>query len=157
MEKEVIHRIVRSLVTKDLKDGLSAIEATLGEGYDVNQVYRGLVSYMRNMMIVKAVGGLPDFITMGEDEYRDLGALIADMEYYEIQNMLYYMLRSEDLMRGLFPRIALETLYINLYNLSQLRDVEWVIGEWRGGQNTRGKRQGTGSREQGAGNVMQED
>ncbi|OPY02519.1 MAG: DNA polymerase III subunit tau [Syntrophorhabdus sp. PtaB.Bin184] len=149
VEKEVIHRIVRSLVTKDLKDGLSAIEATLGEGYDVNQVYRGLVSYMRNMMIVKAVGGLPDFITMGEDEYRDLGALIADMEYYEIQNMLYYMLRSEDLMRGLFPRIALETLYINLYNLSQLRDVERVIGELR--QGTEYKGQEAGNREQGAG------
>ena len=43
--------------------------------------------------------------------------------------MLYYMLRSEDLMRGLFPRIALETLYINLYNLSQLKDVDGVIAE----------------------------
>ncbi len=155
VEKEVIHRIVGSLVTKDLKDGLSAIEATLGEGYDVNQVYRGLVSYMRNMMIVKAVGELPDFISMGEDEYRALSALIADVEYYEIQNMLYYMLRSEDLMRGLFPRIALETLYINLYNLSQLRDVERVIGELerREPQGSRpgDTEQGTASSARGAG------
>ena len=146
VEKEVIHRIVKSLVKKDLKDGLSAIESTLGDGYDVNQVYRGLVSYLRNMMIVKAVGGLPDFISMGEDEYKAVGELIADIEYYEIQNMLYYMLRSEDLMRGLFPRIALETLYINLYNLSQLRDVEKVIGELERGAEYRGK--GAGEREQ---------
>jgi len=129
VEKDVIYRIVKSLVERDLKEGLSAIEATLGEGYDVGQVYRGLVSYLRNMMIIKAVGGLPDFISMGEDEYGALNGLIKDIEYYEIQNMLYYMLRSEDLMRGLFPRIALETLYINLYNLSRLRDVEKVIGE----------------------------
>ncbi|NLT23449.1 MAG: DNA polymerase III subunit gamma/tau [Syntrophorhabdus sp.] len=167
VEKEVIHRIVRSVLTKDLKDGLSAIETTLGEGYDVNQVYRGLVSYMRNMMIVKAVGGLPDFITMGEDEYKTLSALIADVEYYEIQNMLYYMLRSEDLMRGLFPRIALETLYINLYNLSQLRDVEKVIGELERGEpqvSRAGERiqkagyreQDTGSRERDTGDGRQE-
>ncbi len=167
VEKEVIHRIVRSVLTKDLKDGLSAIETTLGEGYDVNQVYRGLVSYLRNMMIVKAVGGLPDFITMGEDEYKALSALIADVEYYEVQNMLYYMLRSEDLMRGLFPRIALETLYINLYNLSQIRDVEKVIGELERGEpqaSRAGERiqkagyreQDTGSRERDTGDGRQE-
>jgi DNA polymerase-3 subunit gamma/tau len=117
VEKEVVYRIVKSIITKDLREGLSAIEATLSEGYDVGQVYRGLVGYLRNMMIIKAVGGLPEFVSMGEEEYRALSGLIEDIEYYEIQNMLYYMLRSEDLMRGLFPRIALETLYINLYNL----------------------------------------
>ena len=129
VEKDVIYRIVKSVLEKDLKEGLGAIEATLGEGYDVGQVYRGLVSYLRNMMIIKACGGLPDFISMGEEEYGAIGGLLEDIEYYEVQNMLYYMLRSEDLMRGLFPRIALETLYINLYNLSQLRDVEKVLGE----------------------------
>ncbi len=101
----------------------------MSEGYDVGQIYRGLVSYLRNMMIVKACGGVPDFISMGEEEKEDLKKLIRDIEYYEIQNMLYYMLRSEDLMRGMFPKIALETLYINLYNLSQLKDVDRVIAE----------------------------
>ncbi len=129
VEKDVIYRIVKSVLEKDLKEGLGVIEGTLGEGYDVGQVYRGLVSYLRNMMIIKACGGLPDFISMGEEERGAIEGLLKDIEYYEVQNMLYYMLRSEDLMRGLFPRIALETLYINLYNLSQLRDVEKVLGE----------------------------
>ena len=129
VEKNVISRIVRSIIEKDLAGGLSAIESTLSEGYDVGQIYRGLVSYLRNMMIVKTCGGVPDFISLGEEEEKNLQQLIRDIEYYEIQNMLYYMLRSEDLMRGLFPRIALETLYINLYNLSQLKDVDRVIAE----------------------------
>ena len=129
VEKNVISGIVRSIIGKDLTGGLSAIESTLSEGFDVGQIYRGLVSYLRNMMIVKACGGVPDFISMGEEEEKDLQQLLHNVEYYEIQNMLYYMLRSEDLMRGLFPRIALETLYINLYNLSQLKDVDGVIAE----------------------------
>ncbi len=129
VEKDIIHRIIRSVLEKDLKDGLRTIEETLNEGFDVGQIYRGLVSYLRNMMIIKACGELPDFVPMGEEEYASINGLLGDIEYYEVQNMLYYMLRSEDLMRGLFPRVALETLYINLYNLSQLRDVERVIGE----------------------------
>lgn len=129
VEKDVIHRIVKSVLEKDLREGLRIIEETLNEGFDVGQIYRGLVSYLRNMMIIKACGGLPDFVSMSEEEYSAVSGILGDIEYYEVQNMLYYMLRSEDLMRGLFPRVALETLYINLYNLSRLRDVEKVIGE----------------------------
>lgn len=31
------------------------------------------------------------------------------------------------MLKGLFPKVALEILYVNLYNLSKLRDVEKVI------------------------------
>ncbi len=41
--------------------------------------------------------------------------------------MLHYMLKAEDLLKGLFPKVSLEILYINLYNLSKLRDVEKVL------------------------------
>ncbi len=129
VEKNVISGIVRSILERNLAGGLSAIEATLSEGYDVGQIYRGLVSYLRNMMVIKACNGVPDFVSMGEEERENIENLIRNVEYYEIQNMVYYMLRSEDLMRGLFPRIALETLYINLYNLSQLKDVDRVIAD----------------------------
>jgi hypothetical protein len=53
--------------------------------------------------------------------------MLSNTEYYEIQNMLHYMLKSEDLLRGLFPKVSLETIYINLYNISKLRDVEKVL------------------------------
>ncbi|HOW55619.1 MAG TPA: DNA polymerase III subunit gamma/tau [Syntrophorhabdaceae bacterium] len=137
VEKDVIRRIVKSVLEKDLREGLRIIEETLNEGFDVGQIYRGLVSYLRNMMIIKACGGLPDFVPMSEEEYSAVSGILGDIEYYEVQNMLYYMLRSEDLMRGLFPRVALETLYINLYNLSRLRDVEKVIGELDRGEPLR--------------------
>ena len=129
VEKDVIHRIVRSILEKDLREGLGTIERMLNEGYDVGQIYRGLMSYLRNMMIIKACGGLPDFISIGEEEYAEIDGLLKDVEYYEVQNMLHYMLRSEDLLRGFFPRVALETLYISLYNLSQLRDVEKIVSD----------------------------
>jgi len=41
--------------------------------------------------------------------------------------MLHYLLKAEDLLKGIFPKISLEILYINLYNLLKLRDVEKII------------------------------
>ena len=60
-------------------------------------------------------------------EYQNISEMLKETEYYEIQNMLHYMLKSEDLLRGLFPKVSLETIYINLYNISKLRDVEKVL------------------------------
>ena len=78
-------------------------------------------------MILKVYGSIPPFFYMGEEEYHKIAELLKGIEYYEIQNMLNHMLRSEDMFKGIFQRISLEILYINLYNISKLRDVEKMI------------------------------
>jgi DNA polymerase-3 subunit gamma/tau len=127
VEGEVLYGIVRSIMEENLKDGLEIIEKTLNEGYDANQIYKGLISFLRNMMIIKVCGGLPSFLPMSEGEYQRTSQMLSNIEYYEIQNMLNYMLKSENLLRGPFPKVSLETIYINLYNISKLRDVEKVL------------------------------
>jgi DNA polymerase-3 subunit gamma/tau len=127
VENEILFTLLRSILDENLKMGLEIIENSLNEGYDVHQIYRGLVSMMRNMMILKVCNERPSFLYIGEEEYQRLSDIIKGIEYYEIQNMLNYLLRAEDLLKGLFPKVALEILYINLYNLSKLRDIERII------------------------------
>ncbi len=127
IENEILFSLIRSILDENLKMGLEIIENSLNEGYDVHQIYRGLVSMMRNMMILKVCAERPSFLYIGEEEYQRLSDIIKGIEYYEIQNMLNYLLRAEDLLKGLFPKVALEILYINLYNLSKLRDIERII------------------------------
>ncbi|OPY76348.1 MAG: DNA polymerase III subunit tau [Syntrophorhabdus sp. PtaU1.Bin058] len=127
VERDILYRIVKSILDGDLKEGLEIIGRTLSEGYDIHQVYRGLISFLRNMMLIKVCDGIPSFLYIGEEEYKRVSDLLQGVEYYEIQNMLYYLLKAEDLLKGFFPKVSLEILYINLFNLSRLRDVEKVI------------------------------
>ncbi len=127
VERDVLYGIVKSILDGNLKAGLEIIENTLSRGYDVYQIYKGLIYILRNMMIMKVCEGVPPFLYIGEDEYKRVAVLLKDLEYYEIQNMLHYMLKAEDLLRGFFPKVSLEILYINLYNLTKLRDVERII------------------------------
>jgi len=127
IEKDTLYDIVKSIIDEDMKLGLETIERVLNEGYDAYHLYSGLISFLRNIMIVKVYDAMPPFIHMGEDEYEKIIIMLKDIEYYEIQNMLTYLLKSEDLIKGFFPRISLEVLYINLYNLSKLRDVEKIL------------------------------
>ena len=127
VEKDVLYDIVESILERNLKRGLDIIEKTLNDGYDTYQIYEGLVSFFRKMMIIKVYENIPPFFYMGEDEYKKIVGLMKDIEYYEIQNMLNYMLRSENMFKGVFQRVSLEVLYINLYNISKLRYLDNVI------------------------------
>jgi len=127
VENEILYTLFRSIRDENLKMGFEIIENSLNEGYDVHQIYRGLVSMLRNMMILKVCAERPSFLYMSDEEYMRLSDMITGIEYYEIQNMLNYVLKAEDLLKGLFPKVALEILYINLYNISKLRDIERII------------------------------
>jgi DNA polymerase III subunit gamma/tau len=129
VEKEVLYGIVQSIVDADLKAGFEIIEKTLSEGNDIYQLYKGLVSILRNMLVVKVCKGVPPFLYVGDEEQKRILDLSERLEYYEIQNLLHYTLKAEDLLKGVFPRISLEILYINLFNLSRLRDVEKAIDD----------------------------
>ncbi len=72
--------------------------------------------------MIKVYDGKPPFVSMDDEEYGRVSDLVKDVEYYEIQNMVHHMLRAEDLVRGVFPKVSLEVRFINLYNLSHLRE-----------------------------------
>ncbi|MBA4417307.1 MAG: hypothetical protein C0392_05290 [Syntrophus sp. (in: bacteria)] len=129
IEKDVLYGIVGSIVEGNLKTGLEMVERALDDGNDVYQLYKGLIAVFRNMLLIKVCDGMPSFLYLGEEEEKRLTALSESLEYYEIQNLLHYMLKAEDLLKGIFPKISLEVLYINLFNLSKLRDVEKVIDD----------------------------
>jgi len=127
VQRDVAYGIMKCVIGKDPKGGLALIARTLEEGHDVFQVYKGLVSFLRDCLMIKVWDGKPPFVFMDDEEYERVTALLGEVEYYEIQNMVHHMLESEDLVRSLFPKISLEILFINLYNLSQLRDVESML------------------------------
>jgi DNA polymerase-3 subunit gamma/tau len=127
VERQLVQDIVSAVVARDAKKGLTAIERTLEQGYDAYQVYKALVSFLRDMLLIRVWEGKPPFLFIDDEEYKQLTELSEPLEYYEIQNMLNYVLQAEDLIRGSFPKISLEILFINLYNLSRLRDVEKVL------------------------------
>jgi DNA polymerase-3 subunit gamma/tau len=127
VQREVAFGMVKAIVEKEPKAGLELIGRTLEEGHDVYQVYKGLVSFLRDLLMIKVWGAKPPFVFMDSEEYERVAELLKGVEYYEIQNMVHHTLQAEDMVRGVFPKVSLEVLFINLYNLSQLRQVETML------------------------------
>ena len=127
VQRDVLYGLVESVIKGNIRDGLEIIGQTLAMGHDVQQVYKGLINVVRTMLMFKIYDGSPPFLFISEDEGQRLSETLKNVEYYEIQNLLHYLLKSEDLLGGLFPKISLEVLYVNLYNLMRLRDVEEAL------------------------------
>lgn len=127
VERELTFGIMKAVVEGDPKRGLEIIEEALEQGHDVYQIYRGLVLLLRDMLMIKLWKGKPPFLIIDDAEAKRLLDLMGPLEYFEVQNMLNHLLQTEDLVRGIFPKVALEILFINLYNLTRLRDVEKII------------------------------
>jgi DNA polymerase-3 subunit gamma/tau len=127
IKRDVAYSIVKAVIDRDPKAGLELIGNTLDQGHDAYQVYKGLVSFLRDLLMVKMWREKPPFVYMDDEEFMKVKRLLEGVEYYEIQNMVHHLLQSEDLVRGMFPKISLEILFINLYNLSQMRDVEAML------------------------------
>jgi DNA polymerase-3 subunit gamma/tau len=136
VQRDVSYGIVKCLIEKDPKTGLELIARTLEEGHDAYQIYKGLLTFLRDMLMIKVWDDKPPFLFMDNEEYERVCGLLRTTEYYEIQNMVNHMLRTEDLIRGIFPKISLEILFINLYNLSQLRDIDKMLDEITAPQNS---------------------
>lgn len=127
VEQDTIYRIVQAMVKDEPRTGLELAEQALEQGYDAYQLYKGLIAFLREMLLTKIWEGKPPFVFTDEEESERILRLMGGLEYYEVQNMLNYALKSEDLIRGVFPRISLEVLLINLYNLSRLQNVDAMI------------------------------
>ncbi len=129
VQREVAYGIVKSVVEKDPRAGLGLIADTLEQGHDAYQVYKGLVAFLRDLLMIKVWNDKPPFVFMDDEEYAKVRDLLKAVEYEEIQDMVRHMLKAEDLVRGAFPKISLEVLFIGLYSLGKGEDVGEDAGE----------------------------
>jgi len=127
--RETIFGFLSSIFEGDVRGGLSLVEQAIEKGHEPYEVYRGLVQALRKMLLLKVYEGPPPFLYISAREQEEMLRLSADHEYYEIQNMLFYLIRGEELMRASFPKLSLEVLLINLFNLSKIKDVERLMEE----------------------------
>ena len=133
VQRETAYGIVKAVVEKDARAGLGLIADTLEEGHDAYQMYKGLVSYLRDLLMIKVWNDKPPFVFMDNEEFGKANELLKTVEYRQVQEMLRLMLEAEDLVRGAFPKTSLEVLFINLYGLAK--------GEYAGKPHTGGDKE----------------
>ena len=120
VQREVAYDIVECVVGKDPKGGLDIIARTLEEGNDVYQIYKGLLSVPQGHAYDKGLEREAPLRLHGQRGVREGGgAALGRSSTGRYRACSSTSSSAEDLIRGIFPRVSLEVLFIGLYNLSR--------------------------------------
>ena len=73
--REQMRALAHAALERDLGKGLAALEEVAGEGFDLTQFHRELLSYLRGLMLLKAEAASADDLSAEEQE--EAGPLLA--------------------------------------------------------------------------------
>lgn len=117
--------LVAALVKKDAPVVLDVVERVHEGGQDLAQLYRSLVEYVRNMMVIKAgfaCRGLP------QEDASFLREIATQVPLEEIHRYLSVLIRAEeDLRYTSFARISLETVLMRIVAAPRLVDIQELV------------------------------
>jgi len=116
------HELLNKITSKDLTAVLMRLNSGIEDGADPLEIYRGLVGYLRNLLLSKA-GLKEEFLELNADEVKMISQIPLTKE--EVMNMVDYCLKFEEtIKRSVNPRIAVELLLSQLTTMVSQKDAE---------------------------------
>jgi len=114
-DRAVLTEIALALLARDGDTVLSRLQAVFFEGYDIVHFTKSLVSFFRDLMVIKTVKNPRELVFTTEAA---LDTLTASLEGYTLQHIHHLFLRLfnglDTVSRALSPKTALELLLMDL-------------------------------------------
>lgn len=129
-------RLLASLLTQiqagDHAGLLSTMEEAARNGRDFKLLYRDLLGYLRNMLVI-ASGADESLISVSGEELETLRSLAARFDSSELLRLLNLLIKDDELIsRSEQQRLAVEIAVLKAAMLPRLRAVEKVLSDTRG-------------------------
>ncbi|MBI4599906.1 DNA polymerase III subunit gamma/tau [Candidatus Uhrbacteria bacterium] len=94
---ELVKKFVSSVIGKDAKEALHALDSAIENGIDVGVLCADIVEFLRTALLIKA--GAKDLIAESDHEIQERDALCAPVSEAEILALLEYLLAAQRDMR----------------------------------------------------------
>ncbi len=132
-DTETLTRVTSAVIEGDTKAVVTMIADLTNAGTDLRAFAKDLLQYVRNLLIVKIVGGGAGALELSDEEASALARLAEKTSQEHLSLILAELVRSEPVLRTAFhPRIALEMALIRLALLSHFSSVGDAIKMLRG-------------------------
>ncbi|MGE5239814.1 MAG: DNA polymerase III subunit gamma/tau [Chloroflexota bacterium] len=132
-DTETLTRVTSAVIEGDAQAVVTMIADLTNAGTDLRAFAKDLLQYVRNLLIVKIVGGGAGALELSDEEAGALARLSEKTSQEHLSLILAELVRSEPVFRSAFhPRIALEMTLIRLALLSHFSSVGDAIRMLKG-------------------------
>lgn len=130
-DTRLLARLLTQIQAGDHAGLLSTMEEAAQNGRDFKLLYRDLLGYLRNLLII-ASGADQSLISASGEELATMRGLAAQFDSSELLRLLNLLIKDDDLVnRSEQQRLAVEIAVLKAAALPRLRAVEKVLSESR--------------------------
>jgi DNA polymerase III subunit gamma/tau len=125
---EILDRTTQALSSKDSKALLDAVEEISSRGYDPRKFTNELMSWLRNLLLVKSGIGTADALGVVDSEAGRLKELAEDFSEEDLVRSFHLLTEVEnDIKDSPVPRFALEVGLLKLVHMLQLQPIPDLV------------------------------
>ncbi len=130
---DILDRSTEALIARDSKALIEIVEIVVDQGLNLQQFVREFLSRIRDLLLAKL--GIAEKILGAPEERERIAAQAEEFSEQDLIRFFDMLLRLENDLRWTSePRFHLEVGCIKLAKVAQLRDIEDVIRELKGGE-----------------------
>lgn len=127
-DQEIMEDFIQGVAESNAEKVLQLIAKMLDQGQDIIIFYFELLSYFRNLLLVKSVKNVEEITYINQEELKKLEALAQKFSLDDILRIFQVLIDSEEkLKRSIYPRYVFEAIAVKLTSLSHLESLEHLI------------------------------
>jgi len=127
VQQEIFFDITDNILNKDLKKGLELSEKIISEGYDLQELFSGLIEHLRNLLVAKITNST-DLIETSENyknKYLQTASLFKEDD---ILRLISIASSAEiSIKRSPQPAIRMETALMKMFRIDRSVDIEEIV------------------------------
>ncbi len=127
IEQEIFFEVTDVIVSKNVPDGLSLVEKIISGGYDLEEFLLGLGEHLRNLLVVRSVGG-SELIEGSEPQKARYTETADTYKEEDILRLIQIVMDTRLVVkRSANPRLPLEMAIVKMIKLDQTVTIEDLL------------------------------
>lgn len=127
-DQDALEDFIHGIAESNAEKVLYLIAKMMDQGQDIMIFYFELLSYFRNLLLVKSVKNIEEITYVHQEELKRIEALSEKFSLEDILRIFQILIDSEEkLKRSVYPRYIFEAMAVTLTSLSHLEPIENLL------------------------------
>ncbi|OGQ04575.1 MAG: DNA polymerase III, subunit gamma and tau [Deltaproteobacteria bacterium RIFCSPLOWO2_01_44_7] len=128
LDRKQLWDLLESLLKKDRKTALNQLDIFYQAGSDLNRLAQDLLANIRNILLIKSLGNVPEWLDLPKEERTTLEKLSALVSLEECDQLFSLVYRTtEEVARSQFPKMVFEVYLVRMTQVTQVIPLSEVL------------------------------
>jgi len=128
VDRQIIYQIIECILAEDVQGCMDAVNDVYESGVDLKQFYYDVLESLRDVVMVKALDDTSRLVDLADEDVRRLESFASRISVDVLHRCFrVYFAAESEVVRSLFPQIALEICLLEMIYIKRAVPVDEII------------------------------